>query len=313
MKSHRGMRWVEFLRLTICSLGIAAAQISAGKPILSPSPCGPPNQNEEFLYSEDFHWNMTMEEIETKFTSIYSSQRRLKGRAYWDNQMGSYILPLDHGGEIQKVKIGETFISSVSRHIEKALQLSLAKAVIFPDMGHSHLLIPEDYFNREILPLPNSQTDLAYEKMLNSEKTKFLYHTAEQLKMKDAEQSLLSDRFLQWRFYTRNLVGDNFNQGLLDIHSALDSKGNTANERHFPHFRWWGAGFNLSASQNGCFAYQSGDQTFYYDISLEDLPLRDSSPYQVNRSVQDSNNSTYREWLTKYPPSKCPLSNPSPN
>jgi hypothetical protein len=39
-----------------------------------------------------------------------------------------------------------------------------------------------------------------------------------------------------------------------------------------PGHRDWSAGFNISASQDGCFAYQHKGQTIYFDLSLHDLP-----------------------------------------
>ncbi|MCB0361782.1 MAG: hypothetical protein KDD35_03635 [Bdellovibrionales bacterium] len=239
--------------------------------------CFKPDSNEKHIYQNDFHWNMERTEILRVFDSIYQSEKRLKGRAYFDESIGKIVLPLAHMGKAEVVRIDDKIIHHIRQHIEKALKMKFAEVIIFPDMGHSHFLIPNTFFEQEIAPISSDETNLAYEKMLHFPLTKFVYHTAEQLKLRDSDRLLLLDRHLQWRFYTRNLVGDNSDMSQLEIFNALDTPGNTMNERHAPGYRWWGAGFNISASSKGCFPYEFQGKTYYFDISLEDLPMIEKS------------------------------------
>jgi len=100
---------------------------------------------------------------------------------------------------------------------------------------------------------------------------KILYHTAEQLHMLEDGQ-LISDRLVQWRFYTRNLLGDNKGEGRLELIHQPTSSHNTARGL-MPGHRYWGAGFYISASIDGCFPYTYKDKTYYFDLNLHGLEL----------------------------------------
>ncbi len=106
--------------------------------------------------------------------------------------------------------------------------------------------------------------------MVEDPELKVLYHTTEQLATLDEGDNLLSDRQVQWRFFTRNVVGDNNWAGRIDLLHDATSAANTSRDLEDHHY--YGAGFNITATANGCFPYVHKGETFYFDISLDDLP-----------------------------------------
>ncbi|MBX3035065.1 MAG: hypothetical protein KF865_14190 [Bdellovibrionaceae bacterium] len=233
------------------------------------SQCPPPAPNEEVLRASDFQWSYSLPALITRFQEILASPRRLPQRAFWDESQSAWILPYDlsRGGP---VRLPESFIRSVRRHLEEAWRLDYIDGVFFPDMGHSHFLIPQDKWDRDYAPIPVREMARLYEKMLADPELKILYHTAEQLEVRTPDGELDRDRRLQWRFYSRNLVGDNRGEGRLELLQNPRSRANTVSD--VPGYRWWGAGFNVSAQRQGCFtARDARGETFRFDLSLSDL------------------------------------------
>lgn len=233
------------------------------------SRCAPSTASEPALYATDFKWGYERAQMIAHFTTIYDSGKRLPKRAYYDTTQKKFILPGDpsFGGDVE---LSERLIYSVRRHIEEALRLKYVDAIFFPDMGHSHYFIPQEHWEKTYAHFPASQFNVLFTKLFQDPYLKVLYHTAEQLQTMSADQLPLSDKDLQWRYYTRNIVGDNRGQGHLELHpNYIDSAANTARE-YEGHF-YWGGGFNLSASKNGCFPYTFKGQTYYFDLSLFDL------------------------------------------
>ncbi len=224
---------------------------------------------EEYLRSGEFSWGMTLSEIKNKERDIYDRGLRLKERAMLKD--GQVVLPYYSFGddEPKYIKLTDQFIASVVSHVENALKRNYVDAIIFPDMGHSHLFLDKKYYEEVLKDIPVKEQHKRYELMFAHPKTKFLYHTAEQLKVKEDSGELIDDRHLQWRFFTRNIVGDNQAGKLEIIHNESHSH-NTA-RTYEEGYRYWGAGFNISATKNGCFAYKKDGKTYYFDLSLKDL------------------------------------------
>lgn len=233
--------------------------------------CDTPRVDEAIVYQEDFRWNMSREEILKKADEIYASGKRLKGRAFYDNEGEKFVLPFRRAGD-EDVKMPIAFAYSIKRHIEEALRLGYAEAVIFPDMGHAHFFIPQEIYDTEVATIEGLDQYLRYEKMLALKDLKVLYHTAEQLQMQDEDKKLIEDDQLRWRYYTRNVVGDNRGEGRLEIFKNLGRGFNTVKEAS--GYKYWGAGFDLSASRDGCFSYVYEGKKYYFDISLESLPMK---------------------------------------
>lgn len=230
--------------------------------------CPSPGVSSPVLYSDDFKWGYELVEMLERFSQIYHGEKRLAKRAFVDTAAQKILLPYDaeRGGAIV---ITENFVNTISRHISRAFELKIIDGVFFPDMGHSHLLIPEQAMKQKYDHYPVNNFAQFYRDLFADPQLKILYHTAEQLKMLDEEQKLLPDPQVQWRHHTRNLVGENYPTSEMHYVQSPDSPVNTAHE--YPGHQWWGAGFNLSANQNGCFEYRKGQQIFYFDISMYDL------------------------------------------
>ncbi len=221
------------------------------------------------VYSSDFKWNLTLDEIKNLANTMYKSEKRLAKRAYYDEAMKSYVFPAENfrGGN---VRIPEQFVKTIARHVEKAFARKYVDALIFPDMGHSHFLIPMAYYKKELAAIPVNQFNILFEKIMKNKAVKVVYHTAEQLRVMDENNKLLDDKKLQWRHYTRNLVGHNTPDPDIElVNATATSAANTMGE--VSGYKWWGWGFNIHANQNGCFGFKKDGKTLYFDLSLYDL------------------------------------------
>lgn len=227
-----------------------------------------PLKSDAPLYANDFKWGYEVQELISKFFEIYNSNKRLPQKAYWDQSSKKLLLPIrNEWGD--PVPINENFVQSISRHIEKAFELKVIDGVFFPDMGHSHLLIPENHYKKNYQNFEVREFSKKYENFFQDPAVEVLYHTAEQIKMRDENGHLLENPYVQFRHKTRNPVGNLHPQSELKF---LENKNSAANTAGAPDgYVWWGGGFNLSANQDGCFAYSNKGQIFYFDISLYDL------------------------------------------
>ena len=209
------------------------------------------------------------EAMAKRFVEIYASEKRLAERAWFDPARGSFVLPqlASWGGE---VVLPNRLIENVRRHIEKALARGYAEFVFFPDMGHTHLFVPQEHWEAEYAGTPVEALSAMYSALFADPELKVLYHTAEQLKMVDEDDQLLDSRHLRWRFFTRNPVGDNAYLSRLDLLHDPSHQANTARELDGHHYH--GAGFNISANESGCFPYVHDGVLMWFDVSLSDPP-----------------------------------------
>jgi hypothetical protein len=236
--------------------------------------CLRPAVDSPIIYSNDYIWDYTLESMGQRFEEIYQSEKRLFARAYFDEQLGQFLLPGPEawGGS---VVLPNRLIENVRRHIEKALLRGYAEYVFFPDMGHTHLFYPKALWETEYASTPASGFSAMYSRLFNDPELMLLYHTAEQLQMLDENDELLNDRHLRWRFFTRNLVGDNAYLSRLELLHEPTHTSNTS--RKMPGYRYRGSGFNISANKDGCFPYVFDGVTYWFDISLSDPPSNGSS------------------------------------
>jgi hypothetical protein len=231
--------------------------------------CGPPAEDEPILHANEFSWGYDREGMAARFDAIYASGMRLVDRAYYEEETGTFVLTTSEAWG-KRVTMPKRLIENVSRHIGRALKLGYVDQVFFPDMGHSHFFIPDERWESDYASVPVPQMADRYTRLLDDPDLLVLYHTAEQLQMLDENDQLLPDPWVQWRFFTRNLVGDNDGHTRLEILRDDESKANTA--RDYPGHHYFGAGFNISASENGCFPYEQDGETRWFDLSLSDLP-----------------------------------------
>ncbi len=234
--------------------------------------CERPAASEEIIYQSDFRWDYTLPEMSARFEEMYASPKRLDKRAYWDKTAKSLVLPPGYEGA--PVKIGPPLTQALRRHIERALELGYADYIFFPDMGHSHLLIPDALWKSKYSKYEVSENSRLYEDMLSDPAIQIFYHTAEQLKMLQDNQPI-NDPQVLFRRANRNIAGPIKPGAELTVLQNPESAANTVNE--VPGYRWWGGGFNFSAQKDGCFAYTHKGKTYRFDISLQDLPMKPGS------------------------------------
>lgn len=273
------VNWIALMGLSLLTFGQLQGSVSPLNKewgsLVRPSSCGVQTDDENILVRSDFRWNQPLDEMMERSESIYQEGKRLKRRAYIDEEL-NIVIPMENlHREERKIRLTPLFIASIRRHIEEALRLGYVDSITFSDMGHSHFFIPQDFYNDELAVIPIADRDVMYEKMLAHKDLKVLYHTAEQLKMFDEDRKLLENRHLQWRFYTRNLVGDNKGEGRLEFIHQEDHSYNTARGTLEGH-RYWGAGFYINANKEGCFPFTYEGKTYYFDLNLEGMDLGSS-------------------------------------
>lgn len=265
---------------------VAAVVLIAGSSMASPAErCRPPGPQDPVIYSQDFRWGYSLDELRAVSSEFYRSPKRLPDRARWNAERGAYVMPFraEQGGD---VVIPTRLIESVRKHIEAALERRYIDGVVFPDMGHSHFYLPQEVWDRDYAAIPIAETARLYERMMDDPSLRVLYHTAEQLQTLDAERNPLANRDVQWRFHTRNIFGDNRGLGILEIRNAPESRANTVSE--LPGYKVWSAGFNLSANESGCFPFKVAGENRWFDLSLSDLGPDPSKPFLYDAA--------YREW-----------------
>jgi hypothetical protein len=220
------------------------------------------------LYNKDFRWGYSLPDLVEKFTEMYQSNKRLKNRAYWDPTQKNFFLPYtdSKGGA---VKLSPQFVRNVAGHIEQGFKQEVIDGVFFPDMGHSHFLIPENRFKNYYSNIPVNEFSRLYAELFRDSGLQVLYHTAEQLKTLDSEQQVLPDERIRFRHRTRNLVGSNDGKHSLQFLMNPNSPPNTAHD--LAGYHYWGAGFNLSANKHGCFSATVNGKSLNFDMSLYDL------------------------------------------
>ncbi len=223
--------------------------------------CKPETASDAKLYSTDLRWEIPFVEMMSLYRSIYSSKKRLPKRAYFDEATGTYKLPFAEGfgGDIP---ISENFIATIRHHVETGMARGYVDALFFSDMGHSHIFIPESKYESTYKSIPINEMTRFYRLLFEDPEIKILYHTAEQLKF-------TAEPHVQWRFYTRNLIGENRQDGDVYVLPAVEHRANTL--RDLDGHRLWNTGFHISASEAGCFPYMERGQIRYFDLSLYDL------------------------------------------
>jgi len=230
-----------------------------------PGAAPPPGEGEEPIYSSDFKCGMTIEEIHEKFDEMYKSNKRLPKRAYFDEKTGLLRLPFyeRRGGD---VKLSLQLIEGVAHHIERAFELKYIDAVFFPDMGHAHLQIPDDLWTSKYTHFEVANGAAFYSELYTEPRLELLYHTAEQLKMTDENREVLDDERIRFRIRTRSITAPITTDSELTPRQNPGHKVNTV--REIPGYKYYSAGFDLSANENGCFEFMQDGTAYRFDISF---------------------------------------------
>jgi hypothetical protein len=229
---------------------------------------------DEILFEEDLAWDQSLNQMGDNYKKIYSSTKRLYKHAYFDKEKGKYYLPNQYP-ENSVAEVPAAFIKNITAHVEEALLHKFADYIFFSDMGHSHFYVPLKDWDKlkDLSPLESAKL---YEGFFRSSGLRIMYHTAEQLKIKEGPRenaSLPRDQFLLWRYFTRNLFGRNNGSRDLVTFFAWDNDNYNTYRADLEGYYYYSAGFNISANKNGCFPFKKPDGTIeYFDLSLFDLP-----------------------------------------
>ncbi|NUM89399.1 MAG: hypothetical protein HUU37_09370 [Bdellovibrionales bacterium] len=238
------------------------------------STCTRMKEGDPMVYSDDFKQRLTMEEMRAKFEEMYQGPKRLKHRAYWDRQRKAYVMEVQANEKMVPVVLPASFVASVTRHVEIALERRYADFVFFPDMGHSHFYFAEGR-QAEFNKVSDRPEICAW--LMNEPSLKVLYHTAERLMQRadEGRGELFPGVENQWRYYTRNVVGDVRGGETLAPVFAWEEEGyNTVSA--LPGHAKYSSGFNLHASKDGCFPYRHKGKTYWFDLSWYDLEYSES-------------------------------------
>jgi hypothetical protein len=233
---------------------------------VTPSACTPTSPSEIPL-KRDYKILRTKAEIDQYAEKIYKSDARLMGRAYWDTTLNSIVIPYSEGS----VKVAASFIDGIAGHLTMALKNQYADGIIYPDMGHVHLLLPTPEW--EELKTSTADKNIRMEKVLASNTLKALYHTVEMVQLKDgdfAKGTFPQDPWKLWRYFTRNLLGT-FN-GLNSVEVIWASPSATYNTVRDVAGMTEVTTLYFSATHNACLPFATKDGEKYFDITFETIP-----------------------------------------
>jgi hypothetical protein len=235
------------------------------------------SDSEDIMYMDMFPWNQSIKEMADNFNSIYNSKKRMDNRVFFDGK--NFKMPFkSYMGGTRYAVVPEAFIESLISHFETALDKSYVEHINFSDMGHNHLFVPKKFYRDEIDSLSMvKDKHIVYEKFMNNSELLMLYHTAEQLRFFDENKNLLTDRRIQKRFYTRNLLGQNIKSNNLDILFDLKASANGVSNYKKDSYKYWGAGFSFSSTSQGCFSYKKNGKKIFFDLSAEDVGYNSST------------------------------------
>lgn len=267
-----GKKLVSVLGFLLFIIFIPNVSALAGTDILTR--CRAETAQDKNVYMSDFSWGYSLQDMLKKALEIYVSGKRLKNRAYYEPALKAYVMPASTSEGAKLTILNLKFIENIKNHIEDSMKKHYADAVFFPDMGHSHLLVPEQMFKTEFDVIDYAKDkNIFYEKLFSKDELQILYHTAEQLKMREEDKgiggALINDGYLLHRYNHRNVVGKN--DGTKEVYTVSVQDTQTFNTvREVEGYHYWGAGFALNASQDGCFSFEYENKTYFYDLSFDD-------------------------------------------
>ncbi len=226
------------------------------------------NKSFSSLKTNDFKWNINLFEMKKIFNNLYKSPKRLLNYMYYDPKQNNFKIPYNN----EEIIVPENFIKNIILHVEVALQKNYSDYINFSDMGHLHFLIPRNHYKKHIAPIKKNR--LAYQEIMNFKKTKFIYHTAEQLLMRTKDEpKLLDDPYIQYRYLNRNIVGDNEFSGDLQVLTVENPRKNKFfnTVRNLENYFYWGNGPYLHSSKQSCIPYKKEGKVLYFDMNLSGL------------------------------------------
>jgi hypothetical protein len=193
--------------------------------------CLPPS-TAPVLEKSHIHTVRNAQEAQEQFVSIYNDPRRLRN---------------EHD-------VPDFFITNLKNHLLQALENNYADFLYYADLGHLHLLIPDE------------QKELSFE----SENLLSLFHTGELYLFKKPGKIFgpltTQDPHWEWLYWHRNFVGKNqLGEPLIPLRAPANAAYNTV--RHIEGYKEVGTVY-FSANKNGCYHLKSTTVDLRFDISV---------------------------------------------
>lgn len=247
-----GLKICGFLFTFVIAISAFAAENRRACPI--PSNEEPQTSRGEWRLIEKF------DDMKTGYENLYASGKRIYGRAYWDESLGAYAFR----GNDSAVKIDPVFLKHLTEQIEAILDRGYADFLFYPDLGHTHLYATlADSKNLQAI----ADSDRRAEAMFQLPELATMFHTAELIRLREGELfdgDLVDDPWLQWRYFSRNILGENKDGKNLQVLFAKGARYNTIRELEGYSQK---TTIYLSASKDGCFAANTKNGVVYFDVS----------------------------------------------
>lgn len=167
--------------------------------------CSAPFADESVLTWDDLPWGQNLEEIALRANAIYISQKRLVDRVYIEHTRIKLPIPEANkeswGFDFNHLNINQSLIETLKQHLRKVFEANYGSELMYSDVGHTHVFASLEDTNYLKSHGIKPSMSFYYEFVLRSHKTKFLYHTAEQLGVPKTEEE-------QWRKANNTVIGD---------------------------------------------------------------------------------------------------------
>ncbi|MCB0364370.1 MAG: hypothetical protein H6624_00955 [Bdellovibrionaceae bacterium] len=247
------------------------------------SHCQKPVDSEPVVVRSDFPWNISPAELLDQSIEMYESGKRMFERAYYDSDSGQLRMRYidEFAGIDVNFQVPMQLPDNYAGHIEEAMDHQYGEVVAFPDMGHVHMQTESASFGQMIGDLEDTQPEY-YTRVLDSDKTGMLYHTAEQMnlnapkviaektKVRQVDLELRRYRdYVKHRFMNRNLFGLNDGSRALEVLNGGAKEGDNSNLINVVPGYSTNLRLYFHANKNGCFSYVRDGKVEYFDISAE--------------------------------------------
>ncbi len=231
-----------------------------------------PFNDKELPFERDYKLLNTKAEIQSYYDKVYNGDRRLMARAYWDASQKTIVLPYSSGN----ARVPAAFWEGVASHITQAFKNDYVNGLIYPDLGHIHVLVPTKTWDELKVSTPQSIERI--EKVFALSETKALYHTAEMVQLKQgdfAKGTYPQDPWKLWRYFTRNLLGSFIGEKNVEVIWAGE-KPTYNTVRSLPGYTDV-VTLYISSNHNACLSFHENGTEKFFDITAETIPYEKPS------------------------------------
>lgn len=217
--------------------------------------CHSPFQTEgPVILRSDSPFDQSPESLQRTFQNLLSSKKRYEYRGFVKDS--TYLLPKMAGNVTGQttveghVEVPPHFVGALQTHLTQSLKMGYAKQIMYGDLGHGHLMLPESFYSKEYDDLDDVKLT---ELMLSHPETHILYHAAEQLRIGSDPETL-------HRLEKRNIIGSIKRPGDIQVIKGQGSQHTAA----YPKGMIGMMSIYFSASREGCLPMKD----FGIDLSL---------------------------------------------